>query len=144
MPSPTAGPAIPYGRAERVALPYEAAVAAVRDALAAEGFGVLTEIDVRATLKKKLDVDFRPYIILGACNPRLAHQALTAEIAIGLLLPCNVVVYAGDDPGTSVVAILDPVVQLGVTGREDIRPLATEVQARLLRVLNAITARPTQ
>ena len=137
----TPAPRIPYGRAGVVALPYEAAVAAVRDALAAEGFGVLTEIDVRATLKKKLDVDFRPYVILGACNPPLAHQALTAEIAIGLLLPCNVVVYAGDDPGTSVVAVLDPVVQLGVTGREDIRPLATDVQAKLLRALNAVTSR---
>ena len=139
--APTAAPRIPYGRAALVALPHEAAVAAVRDALAAEGFGVLTEIDVRAILKKKLDVDFRPYVILGACNPPLAHQALTAEIAIGLLLPCNVVVYAGEDPATSVVAVLDPVVQLGVTGREDIRPLATDVQTKLLRALNAVTSR---
>jgi uncharacterized protein (DUF302 family) len=137
----TSAPAINYGLAESVALPYDDAVSAVRDALATEGFGVLTEIDVRATLKKKLDVEFRPYVILGACNPSFAHRALTAETAIGLLLPCNVVVYAGDDPGTSVVAVLDPEVQLGVTGRDDLKPMAADVKERLVRALNAVKAK---
>ena len=110
----------------------------LKEALAAEGFGVLTEIDVAATLKKKLDVDFRPYVILGACNPPLAYRALTAERDIGLLLPCNVVVYADDTPGRSVVAVMDPVEALQLTGNEDIRSLAEDVKARLTRVLEAI------
>jgi uncharacterized protein (DUF302 family) len=121
-----------------VDLPYEQAVERTRQALAAEGFGVLTEIDVAATLKKKLAVDFRPYIILGACNPPLAHRALTAERDIGLLLPCNVVVYAADEPGKSVVAAMDPVAALALTGNEQVRPVATEVRARLERVLAAV------
>ena len=128
----------PYGIKKIVALPPDEADKKVREELQREGFGVLTEIDVQATLKQKLDVDFRPYRILGACNPPLAHQALTAEIDIGLLLPCNVVVYEGDEEGTSVVGILDPGVQLGVTGREDINHLADEVRTRLSRVLEAL------
>ena len=128
----------PYGLAVTVPLTYERAVEAVRTALATEGFGVLTEIDVRATLRKKLDADFRPYVILGACNPPLALQALTAERDIGLLLPCNVVVYAGDVPETSVVAALDPEAMLGLTGRADIRPLAADVKARMARVLAVV------
>ena len=135
-----APPIIPYGIAESVAVPYDDAVLATREALAAEGFGVLTEIDVRATLRKKLDVDFRPYVILGACNPALAHRALSAETSIGLLLPCNVIVYAADEPGTSVVSVLDPEVQLGVTGRDDLRSLAADVKARLVRALSAVKA----
>jgi len=127
-----------YGLSTRVSLPYEEAVEQTRAKLADEGFGVLTEIDVRATFKKKLDVDFRPYIILGACNPPLAHQALSGELDIGLLLPCNVIVYQGDDPGESTVAAIDPVVQLGVTGNDEIGPLAEEVKSRLVRVLDAI------
>ena len=127
-----------YGIKKTVALPVEQADARVREALAEEGFGVLTEIDVKATLKKKIDVDFRPYRILGACNPPLAHQALSAETDIGLLLPCNVVVYEGETPEESVVAVLDPVTQLAVTGRDDIEPLAREVRARMQRVLDAL------
>ena len=99
---------------------------------------MLTEIDVKSTFKEKLDVDFRPYIILGACNPPLAHQALSAEVDIGLLLPCNVIVYQADDPDESVVAAIDPVVQLGVTGNDEVVPLAEEVKSRLVRVLEAI------
>jgi len=128
----------PYGLSTRLDLPYDEAVARVRDALAAEGFGVLTEIDVKSTFKEKLDVDFRPYIILGACNPPLAHQALSAEADIGLLLPCNVIVYQADDPDESVVAAIDPIVQLGVTGNDEVVPLAEEVKSRLVRVLEAI------
>ncbi len=130
-----------YGISTTVALPYEQAVERTREALAGEGFGVLTEIDVRATLRKKLDADFRPYIILGACNPPLAHKALSAELDIGLLLPCNVIVYAADEEGRSVVAAMDPVEAMSLSGNEAIRPLATEVRSRLERVLEAV-ARP--
>ena len=121
-----------------VRLPYEQAVERVREALSAEGFGVLSEIDVRATLKQKLDADFRPYIILGACNPPLALRALTAEQHIGLLLPCNVIVYAADDEGSSVVAAVDPEVSLGRVGNDALAPLAAEVKSRLRRVLDAM------
>jgi uncharacterized protein (DUF302 family) len=127
-----------YGITTRVALPYEQAVARAREALAREGFGVLTEIDVRATLKNKLDVDFRPYVILGACNPPLAHRALSVERDIGLLLPCNVVVYAEDEEGTSVVAAMDPEAALDLTGNEEIAGIASEVRARLERVLEDV------
>ncbi|MGW8266307.1 MAG: DUF302 domain-containing protein [Longimicrobiales bacterium] len=127
-----------YGFKKTLSLPVEEADARVREELQKEGFGVLTEIDVKATLKTKLDVDFKPYRILGACNPPLAHQALQAEEDIGLLLPCNVLVYEGDTPGTSVVSVINPQVQLGVTGREDITPLAAEVGERMKRVLDAL------
>ncbi len=127
-----------YGFEVELPVGYEQAVALTRSALAAGGFGVLTEIDVRATLKKKLDADFRPYVILGACNPPIAHKALSAERLIGLLLPCNAVVHAGDRPGTSVVAVIDPVVQLGATGRDDLKPLAMEVRALLRQVLEHV------
>jgi uncharacterized protein (DUF302 family) len=134
-------PPLRYGFQVEVARTYEDAVALVKDALAAKGFGVLTEIDVKATLKKKLDVDFRPYVILGACNPPIAHRALTEERAIGLLLPCNVVVYAADAPGRSVVAALDPVAQLGIAGRDDLRPLAEQVRALLQGALEDVERR---
>lgn len=127
-----------YGIGTTVNLPYDTAVERTREALAAEGFGVLTEIDVRATMKKKLDVDFRPYVILGACNPPLAYKALSVERDIGLLLPCNVVVYAADEPGKSVVAAMDPVEALSLAGNEDIRPLALDVRHRLERALAAV------
>ncbi len=124
-----------YGLSTTVRLPYEEAVARTREELAKEGFGVLTEIDVKATLKKKLDAEFRPYVILGACNPPYAYQALQAERDIGLLLPCNVVVYAGDEPDTSVVAMLDPEEMLKLTGRDDIADVAQEVKAKLERAV---------
>jgi uncharacterized protein (DUF302 family) len=128
-----------YGLAMDVELPYEEAVTKVREALALEGFGVLTEIDVQATLKKKLNVDFRPYVILGACNPPLAHRALTAEPEIGLLLPCNVVVYGTDDPGRSRVLVLDPVAVLSLTDTEGVVPLAHQVREKLERAFASIT-----
>ena len=127
-----------YGFGTTVALDYERAVARVKDALAREGFGILCEIDVAATMKKKLNVDFRPYVILGACNPPLAHRALTAERDIGLLLPCNVIVYAADAPGRSVVVAMDPVVALAVTGNTSLQPMAEEVKARLTRAFDAV------
>lgn len=128
----------PYGLRITVPLPYTLAVPRVREALAAEGFGILAEMDIASTLEKKLGVDFRPYVILGACNPPLAHRALQAEPDIGLLLPCNVIVYAGDTPEQSVVAALDPVAALALTGNESIRPIAMEVEGRLRRVLDAV------
>ncbi|HEY9428900.1 MAG TPA: DUF302 domain-containing protein [Gemmatimonadaceae bacterium] len=127
-----------YGISTTVPLPYERALDRTREELAKEGFGVLTEIDVRATLKKKLDVDFRPYVILGACNPPLAHRALSAERDIGLLLPCNVIVYADDEPGMSTVAVLDPVEALSLSGNQEIAPLADEVRGRLERVVRVL------
>jgi uncharacterized protein (DUF302 family) len=129
-----------YGISVAVALTYERAVERTREELGKEGFGVLTEIDVKATLKKKLDVDFRPYVILGACNPPIAHQALSAERDLGLLLPCNVIVYATDDPERSVIAAIDPVEQLKLAGNAAIAPFAEEVRRRLERVLDAAAA----
>ena len=131
-----------YGLTRRVeGLGFADAVAAAKSELAKEGFGVLTEIDVRATFKKKLDVDFRNYVILGACNPPYAHRALTTEPGIGLLLPCNVVVTEEDD-GTAVVSVLDPEKQFMLVGREDVAPLAREVGEKLRRALSSIgTAR---
>ena len=113
------------------------AVAATKAALATEGFGVLTEIDVKATMKKKLDVDYRNYLILGACNPSLAHQALGAEPAIGLLLPCNVVV-AEDPDGTVVVSAIDPKKMFTVVDRPDIESVASEVKQKLARAIAKI------
>ena len=127
-----------YGLGVTVPLSYDQAVEKTREELAKEGFGVLTEIDVKATLKKKLDVEFRPYIILGACNPPIAHQALSTETDLGLLLPCNVIVYDSDQPGESVVAAIDPVEQLKLTGNPAIEPFAQEVRARLERVLDGV------
>jgi uncharacterized protein (DUF302 family) len=128
-----------YGIGTTIPLEFEAAVARTKDALAPEGFGILAEIDVAATLKKKLGVDFRPYVILGACNPPLAYRALTAERDIGLLLPCNVVVYADDVPGHSVVSAMDPVEALRLTGNEAIEPVAVEVRERLVRALGSLS-----
>lgn len=127
-----------YGSSVTVPMEYAQAVERTRAALAAEGFGILAEMDIAATLKKKLDVDFRPYVILGACNPPLAHRALLVEPDIGLLLPCNVVVRADDVPGRSVVAAMDPVAALGLTGNAQVGPIADDVKARLRRVLEAV------
>jgi uncharacterized protein (DUF302 family) len=127
----------PYALSRVVDLSYEEADRRVRDALQAEGFGILTEIDVSATLEQKLDVDFPKYEILGACNPPLAHQALQAEPDIGLLLPCNVVVRSLAD-GRTLVEALDPVVQLAVAENPDLRPLAEDVRARMQRVIDNV------
>jgi len=108
-------------------------------ALADEGFGVLTEIDVKATLKKKLDLDKRPYKILGACNPQLANQAIDAEPEIGVLLPCNVVLRQ-DENGQNIVTFMDPAAVLTLVDREGVADLANEVRARLKRVSDTVEA----
>jgi uncharacterized protein (DUF302 family) len=117
---------------------YEDAISKVTDALKEEGFGVLTEIDVRATLKKKLDVDFRKYVILGACNPPYAHQTLQADLDVGLLLPCNVIVYETDDKKTYVSAI-NPVSALEVIKNEKLRKIAKEVSEKLRKVIDRVS-----
>lgn len=127
-----------YGISITVDLAYGAAVERTKKELAKEGFGVLSEIDIAATLKKKLDVEFRPYVILGACNPPLAHRALTAERDLGLLLPCNVVVYAADESGKSVVAAMDPEAALELTGNPEVSEVAREVKGRLEKVLASV------
>jgi len=127
-----------YGLRVHVDAPYEDAVAKVTEALKVEGFGVLTTIDVRQTLKQKLDADFRKYVILGACNPPLAHRALSAELEIGLLLPCNVIVYERA-PGQTTVAAMAPVAAMGVVGdNAELTKVAGEADARLRRVLTAL------
>jgi uncharacterized protein (DUF302 family) len=130
-----------YGISITAPLPFEEALARTREALGREGFGILTEIDVTATLRRKLNVEFRPYIILGACNPPLAHRALQAELDIGLLLPCNVVVYSTDEPGRTVVAALDPVEALSLSGNQAVQPIAQEVRSRLERVVASVGGR---
>ena len=114
-------------------LPFAEAVARVRDELQGEGFGVLCEIDVQATLKAKLDVDREPYLILGACNPPLAHQALQAEPDLGVLLPCNVVVY--ERGGRTTVSAVDAERMLSIVGNDALGPVAAEVRERLARVV---------
>jgi len=126
-----------YAFGKTVAMTQEQAIEAVTQALAKEGFGVLTEIDVAATLKKKLGLERAPYRILGACNPQFASQALEAEPQIGALLPCNVVVRQ-DAVGKTIVEFMDPDAVLGLVGRPEIAPVAAEVKARLERVLQAL------
>lgn len=127
-----------YGFGKAVPMDFERAIDAVTEALKTEGFGVLTDIDVQATLKKKLGADMPPYRILGACNPPLAHRAITAEPSIGLLLPCNVVVRQ-DKTGAVFVEIMDPNAVLNLVDKPGITELAYEVREKLERVLKAIS-----
>jgi len=126
-----------YGFSKTVDLPYKEAVERARVALKEEGFGVLCAIDIKEKLKEKLGVDFRNYVILGACNPPLAYKTLQQEIGIGLLLPCNVVVYETDEAGKSVVAAIDAETMLSVVGANNptINAVATEVNEKLRRVV---------
>jgi uncharacterized protein (DUF302 family) len=126
-----------YGLRVDVDLPYEAALERAAAALQQEGFGVLTTIDVRQTLKQKLDREFRKYVILGACNPPLAARALDAELEIGLLLPCNVVVYERE-PGKSSVAAMAPLPAMGMIGNKDLEDVAREADGRLRRALERL------
>ncbi len=125
-----------YGFGVEVSAPYEEAVERTKGALKSEGFGVLSEIDVRATMKQKLDVDFEKYVILGACNPQLAHRALTEEHELGLLLPCNVVVHEHGDH--SVVSAADPEVMLGVVDNPALAAIASDAKERLTRALESL------
>jgi len=126
-----------YGFGKTVALDFDAALAKVTQGLSQEGFGILTEIDVSATMKKKLGKDMPPYRILGACNPPFAHQAITAEASIGLLMPCNVVVRQ-DGTGCVHVEFMDPKPMFDLVGKPEVAPLAAEVRARLVRVMEAL------
>ena len=128
-----------YGFNVNVKGSFDEVVQRVEAELKKEGFGVLTEIDVQATLKKKLDVDRKPYKILGACNPKLANQALTADPDIGLLLPCNVVVREDDDGGVT-VGFMDPAAVMSLVDKEGVQDLAEQVRAKLERVCNALNA----
>lgn len=125
-----------YGTAVRLEMPIGEASERVRAALKEQGFGVLTEIDVQATLREKLGEDMEDYLILGACNPPLAHRALTVDRQIGLLLPCNVVVRTDGDE--TVVEALDPQVMVEVTGRQELAPVAAEAGERLRKALDAL------
>ena len=116
---------------------FEDTIARVTELLAAQGFGVLTEIDVQATLKKKLDVDFRRYRILGACNPPFAHRALQHSLDVGMLMPCNVIVYE-TDAGKTVVSAVDPMQTMAAQGEPALRPLADEVRQKLQRVIDSL------
>lgn len=127
----------PYGFGLKVNLPYAQAVERTKAALKEQGFGVLTEVDIKQTMKEKRGVDFRPYVILGACNPLLAEQALATELDLGLLLPCNVVVY--ETEGGSVVQAMDPVPVLGLVGNPRLEPIAREVKARLQAALTGLS-----
>jgi uncharacterized protein (DUF302 family) len=126
-----------YGIRTTLAVTYDRAVEKVIAALKTEGFGVLTEIDVQATLKNKLNAESRRYVILGACNPPLAFQALTSEVEIGLLLPCNVFVYE-DDQGGAVVSALNPMVALGVVDNPALLSVADQASERLRRVVASL------
>jgi uncharacterized protein (DUF302 family) len=126
-----------YGFNKEVAGDFDEVIDKVVEALKTEGFGIVSEIDVKTTLKNKIDVDRLPYKILGACNPKLADQAINFEPDIGLLLPCNVVVRQTDD-GKNIVCFMDPLAVLGLVNREEIKPMAEDVKGRLQRVCDAL------
>ena len=125
-----------YGYKKKLDLKYDDAIIKTKEELKKEGFGVLTEIDVKATLKKKLDVDFDKYIILGACNPPFAHKALQAEKDIGLLLPCNVIVY--EDKDDVFISAILPTIAMGMVENERLKDIAIEVEDKLKKVVDAI------
>ncbi len=131
---PEAATAASYGIRKVLARPFDEVLARVPEALQTEGFGVLTEIDVRETLRKKLGVEFRRYKILGACNPPLAHRALETELEVGLMLPCNVIVYE-ETPGRTVVTAVDPLQTVAARGVPALREVATTVRAKLEKAL---------
>ncbi len=126
-----------YGFSKIVNLGYEEAIEKVTEELKKEGFGVLTEIDVKATLKKKLDVDFKPYKILGACNPPFAYQSLQAEEQIGLMLPCNVIVYVNDKNET-VVAAIDPIASMQAVNNSKLGEIAGTIQSKLKKIIYSL------
>ena len=125
-----------YTHRKTTPLGYQEAISRVKDALKGEGFGILTEIDVKSTLKSKLNVDFDDYVILGACNPQLAYRALAEEQDIGVLLPCNVIVYRKG--GETYVACVLPSVQLGKVGNPALMPIAAQVEEKLRRAIDSV------
>lgn len=125
-----------YGFSKTTDYSFEQAIEKVTEELKKEGFGVLTTIDIKETLKKKIDVDFKKYTILGACNPKLAHGGLQVEEELGLLLPCNVILY--EKNGKTVVSIFDPIVMTAVIDNPEMKPVAEEVKNKLKRVLEAV------
>ncbi|MDI1242076.1 MAG: DUF302 domain-containing protein [bacterium] len=128
-----------YGFSRTVEIPFDAAIEKTRAALKEEGFGVLSEIDIKEKLKEKLDVDFRRYTILGACNPSLAYKTLQEELEIGLLLPCNVIVYEADDKNKSVISAIDAEAMLSVVGNNlTLDQVASEANERLKRVISSL------
>lgn len=126
-----------YYISKKIEIPFDEALVKVAEELKNEGFGILTEIDVKATLKAKLDVEFRSYKILGACNPPFAHKALSAEEHIGILLPCNVVVQENLN-GETIVSVVDPIVAMGTVSNSALEPLATEIKQKLENVLKEL------
>ena len=132
-----------YALSATVDRPYETVLAQVRTALADQGFGILTEIDLKATMKAKLDAELAPQVILGACRPPLAHAALQAEPSIGLLLPCNVVVREMDDRSTR-VEVIDPHTMVALTANPDLRPVADDATSRLTAALDSLTGGSTE
>lgn len=130
------------GLAVRLNTKFEAAITEVTEALKSEGFGVLTEIDVKETMKKKLGVDYGPFKILGACNPNLAHRALTIAPEVGLLLPCNVVVRQVEE-GKTEVSLVDPLEMMGFVGKSELQPVAQEARIKMERVAAMLQARTT-
>ena len=126
-----------FGIQKTLDIDFDDALAKIPEALKTEGFGVLTEIDVKATLKKKIDVDFRRYRILGACNPPFAHKALQHSLDVGMLMPCNVIVYETDD-GKTVVSAVDPMQTMAAQGDPEMTPLAEAVQQKLQKVIDSL------
>jgi uncharacterized protein (DUF302 family) len=126
-----------YGMSRKVDIGFDEAEAKVRATLKEQGFGILTEIDVKKTLKDKIDVDFRRYTILGACNPKLAHKALTLEMEIGLMMPCNVIVYE-DDEGATRISAIDPMSAMDVVGNDGLKEFASQVQEKLKIAVEAV------
>jgi len=127
-----------YGLTRKVGLSYEESIEKITETLKEQGFGILTQIDVKATLKAKIDKDFTKYIILGACNPNLAFQAFSQEITIGLLLPCNVVVYEDPADNKAVIGILDPMTMVDLTGKPEMAQVAEDARKRLETALGAV------
>lgn len=125
-----------YGFIKELVVPFQAAVEAVTSALKKEGFGVLTTINMREKFKEKLGIDFSNYIILGACNPPNAHKAILAEENIGLMLPCNVIIYEKD--GKTMLGMIKPTVAMGMIDNEELKPLALEVEGRLKKVFDSL------
>lgn len=127
-----------YGSKRKVSYSYEEAVDKITVCLKEQGFGILTQIDVKSTMKEKLDQEFPKYVILGACNPPLALDVLNADLDIGLMMPCNVIVYESPETGDTFVTVVDPTAMMRITGQEDLIAFSQEIRERLFRALEAL------